>query len=73
MKEGDMVRYKTLSDVRFKIGAYPSQDELWVEQGLLVQFDKIQRTCAILDNKTLKIIRKHCRDVQLIEVGYANR
>ena len=73
MKEGDIVRYKTFGDFKNRIGDYPSQDVLWVEQGLLISFDKVQRMCEILDNKTGKIIRKHCGDVQLVKVGHASR
>lgn len=73
MKEGDIVKYKTLGDLRTQIGDYLCQDVLWVEQGLLISFDKVQRMCEILDNKTGKIIRKHCGDVQLVKVGHASR
>jgi len=73
MKEGDIVRYKTLGEFSHNVGDYPGQDELWIEQGLLINFDKTQRVCEILDNKTGEIIKKHCGDVQLVKVGYASR
>jgi|SaaInlStandDraft_2_1057019.scaffolds.fasta_scaffold94598_3 hypothetical protein len=73
MKVGDIVRYKTSGPIHHRIGDYPGQDELWIEKGLLIGFDKIQRMCEILDNKTGEIIRKHCGDVQLVKVGHASR
>ena len=66
MKEGDLVRWK---DKSFGVGV---STFLW-EHGLLVEFDKVQRMCVILDNKTGKLVKKHCRDVQLEKVGYADR
>ena len=73
MKEGDIVRYKTLGEFRHRVGDYPGQDELWIEKGLLISFDKIQRMGEILDNKTGEILKKHCSDVQLVKVGHASR
>ena len=73
MKEGDIVRYKTLGPFGHRVGDFPGQDELWIEKGLLIEFDKTQRMCTILDNKTHKIIRKHCSDVQLVRQGHASR
>ena len=65
MKDGDLVRYKVMQD-------YTTSIWLW-EQGLLLKFDKVQRTCVILDNKTGNIVKKHCSDVQLVKVGNAKR
>ncbi len=65
MKAGDLVRYK----VRVW-----GNDISWVwEQGLLLEFDKTQRTCQVLDNKTGEIVKLHCSDVQLVKVGNATR
>ena len=65
MKDGDLVRYKVMQD-------YVSKIWLW-EQGLLLEFDKVQRSCLILENKTGKIVKLHCSDVQLVKVGNAKR
>ena len=75
MKSGDRVRYKT------RIYADPinnvSEDHVWkyvwLETGLLIEFNMIQRTCVILDDKTGKIVKKHCSDVQLLKVGHESR
>ncbi len=70
MKAGDLIRYKgNLSDLAFK---KPPDDFLWKE-GLLLEFDQIQRLCVILDNSTGEIIKRHCSDVQLVKVGHASR
>ena len=66
MKAGDLVRYKK----QHWDGDYP---ESWSNQGLLLKFDKVQRTCEILDNESGKIVKKHCSDVQLVKVGHASR
>ena len=60
MKAGDLVRWR-YGDLQYR------------ERGLLVEFDKVQRTCVILDNKTGKLVKRHCSDVQLEKVGYASR
>lgn len=66
MKDGDIVRYK-------KKELY-GPNGVWVwEQGLLISFNKVQRTCTILENKTGKVILKHCSDVQLAVVGHESR
>ena len=65
MKDGDLVRYKVMQD-------YVKTIWIW-EQGLLLKFDKVQRSCTILENKTGKIIKMHCSDVQLVKVGHAKR
>jgi len=65
LKEGDLVRYKVMQDFTLSVW-------LW-EEGLLLEFDKVQRSCLILDNKTGMPVKKHCRDVQLVKVGYGNR
>jgi len=66
MKSGDLVRYKQHA----KFGDYPDK---WTEEGLLLEFDKVQRMCEILDNKTGKVIRMHCSDVQLVKTGHQKR
>lgn len=68
MKAGDLVRYAT-NDIEIQIGDYPRNVLRWNNEGLLVSFDKIQRVCEILDNRTGRIIRKHCSEVQLVKVG----
>ena len=65
MKTGDLVRYKVTID---------HCSSLWQwYYGLLLEFDKVQRMCVILDHRTGKPVRKHCSDVQLSKVGYADR
>lgn len=68
MKTGDLVRYAT-TDVEIQVGDYPRNVQRWHNEGLLISFDKVQRMCEILDNKSGKIVRKHCGDVQLVRVG----
>ena len=68
MKAGDLVRYAT-NELMHQVGDYPKSVQLWTSEGLLISFDKTQRMCEILDNKTGKIVRKHCSDVQLVRVG----
>ena len=68
MKPGDLVRYVT-SEFTHQINDYPKTVFVWDNEGLLISFDKTQRMCEILDNKTGKILRKHCSDVQLVKVG----
>lgn len=68
MERGDLVRYAT-TDIEIQIGDYPRNVQRWHNEGLLVSFDKVQRMCEILDNKTGKIVRKHCSDVQLVRIG----
>ena len=72
MKSGDLVRYAT-NDLVHQVGDYPKTVQLWNNEGLLVSFDKTQRMCEILDNKTGKIVRRHCSDVQLVKVGHESR
>ena len=70
MKAGDLVRYTVaILPESFK---KPPDSILWKE-GLLLEFDKIQRLCVILDNSTGEIIKRHCSDVQLVKVGHASR
>ena len=68
MKEGDLVRYK-VSEFKFDPGKHVEN----FLTGLLVEFNKVQRTCIILDDLTGKLVVKHCSDVQLAKVGYASR
>lgn len=68
MKTGDLVRYAT-TDVEIQVADYPRNVQRWHNEGLLISFDKVQRMCEILDNKSGKIVRKHCSDVQLVRVG----
>lgn len=68
MKAGDLVRYAT-NELMHQVGDYPKSVQLWTSEGLLISFDKTQRMCEILDNKTGEIVRKHCSDVQLVKVG----
>ena len=68
MKEGDLVRYKLL-EYKFE----PGESRAVFGAGLLIEFNKVQRTCIILDDKTGKIVLKHCSDVQLVKVGHASR
>tara|TARA_X000000950_G_scaffold282160_1_gene380459 strand:+ start:276 stop:488 length:213 start_codon:yes stop_codon:yes gene_type:complete len=68
MERGDLVRYAT-TDIEIQIGDYPRNVQRWHNEGLLVSFDKVQRMCEILDNKTGKIVRKHCSDVQVVRIG----
>ena len=72
MNVGDLVRYKILGPLKHQIGDFPMQEEYW-ELGLLIEFDKTQRVCIILDNKKGKMCKKHCSDVQLAKVGHATR
>jgi len=70
VKAGDLVRYTVaILPQSFK---KPPDSILW-EQGLLIEFDKTQRVCVILNNSTGELIKRHCSDVQLVKVGYANR
>ena len=70
MKAGDLVRYTVaILPESFK---KPPDSILW-EQGLLIEFDKVQRLCIILNNSTGEIIKRHCSDVQLVKVGHASR
>ena len=67
MKTGDLVRYK-ISHLTLHL-SMPSDSLMW-GKGLLVEFDKTQRLCVILDNTSGKIVKRHCSDVQLVKVGY---
>ena len=72
MKVGDLVRYAT-TDIETQIGDYPRNVERWNNEGLLVSFDKTQRMCEILDNRSGKVVRRHCSRVQLVKVGNESR
>ena len=69
MKAGDLVRYLT---VHRMILDWKDQEE-YCATGLLIEFDKVQRWCIILDDETGELIQKHCSDVQLVKVGHADR
>ena len=72
MKEGDLVRYAT-TDIEIQIGDYPRNVERWHNEGLLISFDKTQRMCEILDNRSGRVVRRHCSRVQLVKVANENR
>lgn len=68
MKAGDLVRYTEMM-----VKPNPHPDNVFWKQGLLIEFNKIQRLCIILNNDTGELIKRHCSDVQLVKVGYENR
>lgn len=70
MKAGDLVRYTVMIlPEDFK----KSPDNVFWKQGLLIEFNKIQRLCIILNNDNGELIKRHCSDVQLVKVGHENR
>ena len=70
MKAGDLVRYTVM--ILPQAFKKPPDSMLW-EQGLLIEFDKTQRLCVILNNDTGELIKRHCSDVQLVKVGHSER
>ena len=72
MKAGDIVRYRKVVIVTNGNFYEPVKDD-WSPFGLLLEFDKTQRTCRILDSETSEIVVKHCSDVQLKHALPGNR
>ena len=68
MKAGDLVRYR----LYIITGVFEEDGDVF-GTGLLVEFNKVQRTCVILDDKSGELIKKHCSDVQLVKVGHESR